>query len=316
MRSNPLPTNCCRGYFNAIRTRVVIGRLRRSSLIVSFLFASLTTLNAVVVWIDTDVCLGSPFRDKDDAFALLLACRSSNLRVAGISTTYGNASLDQATTSAEKFVACWKNQASPPPVFPGARSRKDLEHETEATRGLANALRRERGILYVALGPLTNLATFQKLHPALARRISRLIFLGGELPGHPLRFGTRHPIRIHDANVFKDANAVRSVFQTNIPITLVPIVTASNLMLTEADLDSIGRSSELGKLLRDRSRFWFWYWTKFVGTEGAPIFDAAAILAAIDQQMMTLGQGYATVDSAGRLIIQSRKSPRGCVRLK
>jgi inosine-uridine nucleoside N-ribohydrolase len=43
------------------------------------------------VWIDTDPSIGAPWREVDDAFALLLAFQSPELEIVGISSTYGNA---------------------------------------------------------------------------------------------------------------------------------------------------------------------------------------------------------------------------------
>ena len=136
---------------------------------------------ATTVWLDTDASIGSPFREVDDAYALLLAFRCSNLRIAGISTTYGNAPLRRTTEVTKEFVNRFGRGAGgrTPAIHPGARSRKDLGVETQASRGLAQALRENRNVVYVALGPLTNLATFEMLHPELARRIHHVIFLVG-----------------------------------------------------------------------------------------------------------------------------------------
>ena len=257
---------------------------------------------ATTVWIDTDVAIGSPFREVDDAFALLLTSRSTNLRIAGISTTYGNAPLTTTTAAAQDLVSRINPRLSP--IYPGARSRRDLGRETAAAAGLAAALGRERNLTYIALGPLTNLATFQLRHRELARRISRVIFLGGMTAETDLRFGAHRHIRIHDANVVKDPEAVRQILRARIPITLVPIAAASHLRLNGQDLDTIGRNSEAGRYLRQKSRFWLWFWTKFLGTAGAPVFDAGPILAASAPGEIEFIERSAAVNSGGMLIVQ------------
>lgn len=134
-----------------------------------FLFfgCALPCAKATTVWLDTDASIGSPFREVDDAFAILLALRCSNLRIAGISTTYGNAPLRTTTAVTTDLIGRFGGRI--PKVHQGAGSRKDLGVETAATEGLAKALRENRSLVYVALGPLTNLATFEMLHPELAR---------------------------------------------------------------------------------------------------------------------------------------------------
>jgi len=262
---------------------------------------------ATTVWIDTDIAIGSPFRDVDDAFALLVAVRSPDLKIAGISTTYGNASLRVTTAAAHEFLSKLKPRLT---VYAGAESGNIFDRETEASTALAATLRQQPGLTYVALGPLTNLATFQKIHPDLARRIHRVIFLGGTTPGTGLRFGRRHPIRVHDANVVKDRAAVARVLRSKIPITLVPVKAAAELTVAAADLDAM-RGYAPGNFIQAKSRFWLWFWTKFVGTEGAPIFDAAAILAATEREQLAVERRFATVDSGGNLIVSTSPQPGG-----
>jgi inosine/uridine nucleosidase len=260
---------------------------------------------AGTVWIDTDVSIGSPFREVDDAFALVIAARSSNLTIAGISTTYGNAPLSR-TTAAARLVLSKLN--SPLPVYPGAGSPRDGARRTEASEALAATLRQKRSLTYIALGPLTNLAAFQAVHRDLARRIKRVIFIGGTTSQTDLRFGSRHPIHIHDANVVKDPAAVAQVLRSRIPITLLPAETAAHLTVNATMLDSM-RGDSAGHFIQKKSRFWLWFWTKFVGTEGAPIFDAAAILAVAEPEHVRLDAGVAAIDSRANLILSKSRGP-------
>ena len=270
-------------------------------------FALPTLTEATTAWIDTDISIGSPFREVDDAFALLLAVRSPNLKIVGISTSYGNAPLRVTTAAARDLLSKLEPQLT---AYPGAERGNGFQRETEASAALAATLLEERGLTYVALGPLTNLATFQKIHPDLARRINRVIFLGGTSPGTVLRFGSRHVIRVHDANVVKDPAAVAEVLRSGIPVTLVPVDTARQLTVAAADLDAM-RSSAPGNFIQAKSRFWLWFWTKFVGTDGAPIFDAAAILALTQPEELAIETRFATIDSGGNLIVSESRQRDG-----
>ena len=283
-----------------------VGGFKPPLLVFLLLFFSVAGLSAAeTVWIDTDVAIGSPFRDVDDAFALLLAARSPNLTIAGVSATYGNASL-RATTAAATLVLSKLNSRLA--VHPGAESSRDRGRQTEASEALAAMLRQKRTLTYIALGPLTNLAAFRAVHPDLARRIKHVIFIGGTMSQKDLRFGSRHPIQIHDANVVKDPVAVAQVLQSRIPITLLPVRTASHLTVNARDLDAM-RASPAGDFIQEKSRFWLWFWTKFVGTEGAPIFDAAAILAVAEPEQLPVDAGFATVDQEGNLIVSKPRRP-------
>ena len=296
----------------ASRCAIAQGKTARLLLGFSIFFLlsgpALPAARAITVWLDTDASIGSPIREVDDAFAVLLALKCSNLRIAGISTTYGNASLRTTTAVTTDLIGRFGGQVSM--VHPGARARTDLGVGTAATEALAKALRENRKVIYVALGPLTNLATFEILHPKLARQIHRVVFIGGQTENTSLRFGSRHPIQIHDANVFKDPEAVRRVLQANIPVALIPVETASQITVDAEAIEIIGRSSDSGHFLRKNSRVWLWFWTKYVGTSGGPLFDAAAVVAAANPAMLRWERSHAAIDSAGNLIISKKPMPR------
>jgi inosine-uridine nucleoside N-ribohydrolase len=264
-------------------------------------------VDAGTIWIDTDVSIGSPIREVDDAYALVLALHSPEIRIAGVSTSYGNAPLGQTTRAARELIRQFGTAANvrPEQVFAGATSAADLGQRTQASEALARTLEKE-SVTYVALGPLTNLATFLRLHPKSARKIQRVIFLGGQAQGTTLAFGPRRSFHIHDANVFKDPAAAEAVVRSNIPLTLVPIATASELLLNDENLRELERQGGAGNYLARRSKVWLWFWTRFVKTNGGPIFDALAVVAATRPELVPTRGRYAKMDEAGNLIVTDR----------
>ncbi len=252
------------------------------------------------VWIDTDLSLGAPWREVDDAYALLLALRAPQLRVVGISSTYGNAPLAVTTRRTRESLGAFGSKLM---VAPGAASPNESERASDATEALSAALRRER-LTYVALGPLTNLAAFLQTHPGLAKRITQIIMLAGKTPTATIGFGPQEKFRIHDANLVKDPNAVRVVLQSRIPVLLVPIETASRLMLERGDLRALESSGEAGRYLARRSRVWLWFWTQYVKARGGPIFDALAVAAAAKPSLLTIEAQSASFDANGQLIVR------------
>src|SRR5437762_1871139 len=83
---------------------------------------------AGTVWIDTDVSIGSPIREVDDAYALVLAFHSPEIQIAGLSTTYGNAPLGHTARAARNLVRRFGRSAglTVDHVFSGAGSSSDL----------------------------------------------------------------------------------------------------------------------------------------------------------------------------------------------
>lgn len=260
------------------------------------------------VWIDTDPSIGSPIREVDDAYALVLAFQSPEIRIAGVSTTYGNAPLGHTTRVAQDLVRRFGRPAGlvVDRVFAGAKSARDLGRRSAASDALLATLR-EQKVTYIALGPLTNLATFLQLHPKAANRIECVILVGGHEPGESLAFGPNRSFRIHDANVFKDPAAAGVVLHSKVPLVLVPIATASRLLIDAADLRELsGNNGTAASYLASRSRIWLWFWTHFVKTNGGPIFDALAIIPTTRPDLLTIKKRYARMDQTGNLIVTRR----------
>jgi pyrimidine-specific ribonucleoside hydrolase len=276
---------------------------------------------AETVWIDTDVSIGSPIREVDDAYAIVLALHSPEIRIAGISTSYGNAPLGHTTRAARELIQQFGGPANvrPDQVFAGARYPADLGRRSEASEALARLLQKN-SVTYLALGPLTNLASFFQLHPESARKIRRVIFLGGQIEGTTLAFGPNASFHIHDANVYKDPRAAAVVLGSNIPMTLVPVAIGSQLALNEDDLRVLHEQGGAGRYLSRRSRVWLWFWTHFVKTKSGPIFDAVAMIAATKPDLVTSETRYASMGGARNLWIRrgltnGARPVRCCTRL-
>lgn len=261
---------------------------------VATVFLALTAVRAAprAVWIDSDLSLGSPLREVDDAYALLLALRSPELTITGISSTYGNAPLAGTTARLRNSLGKFEGNLR---VSPGARSPADLGKPTAASDALATALRRER-LTYLALGPLTDLATFLRLHPAEAGRIREVIMVAGKTPAATLGFGPEGRFRIHDANLTKDPAAMRAVLASRVPIVLAPIETSSRLQVDRGDLDRLRASGPAGRYLASRSGAWLWFWKTFAHEKGGPLFDALAVIIAARPDLVTLERRTVTME--------------------
>ena len=259
----------------------------------------LLSARATEIWIDTDVALNSPLRDPDDAFALVAAAGSPEIRVAGVSTSYGNGPLSLVDSSAHRLVG--EMRLLPiDRIFSGASSPAAIAQKSAATEALTACLQKER-LTYLALAPLTNLAAFLVNHPEHAYRIEHVIFIGGQMHPGKIRVGSFH---FHDANVLKDPMAVRKVLQSQVPLILVPPEITGLLRLSSRDFMGLGARAEF---LRRETGAWRWFWNSFADKKGGPVFDAAAVLAATDPSLVRLQRGTASLNRERELIIDSTK---------
>lgn len=282
--------------------------MRGATFLLCFLFSGRLAA-ATNVWIDTDAAIGAPWREVDDAFALVLALHSPRLHIVGISSTYGNAGLARTTAVTRDIVHRFGGAAglTDGNVFCGAAHARDFGG-SDTVKALAQALRAQK-LTYIALGPATNLAALLRAHPELAPRIEKVIFVGGRTPGRPLLFGRNGSLQIHDANVFKDPAAARVVLQSGMPLVLAPAEVGGQLLLTRTDTTELSRGGEAARFLQRGSRFWLWFWTGVVGNRGGPLFDALAVAAAANPASVPMERRYASVRSTGELIAARKPFP-------
>lgn len=263
------------------------------------------------VWIDTDPSIGVPFHDADDGFALIQAFHSPELCIRGLSTTYGNADLATTTRLLREIAGRFGEPAgiSATHVFPGAGAASELGRPTAATEALRFALA-ERPLTYLALAPLTNLGTLLRLHPEAARRIQRVIFVGGRTPGVRFRAGRWNPYEFTDGNFHKDHAAADLLLAADIPLTLVPVELALQQLLTPRELARIGREGgAAGRYLAERGRLWMNLWRWCFALEGAVVFDCFAVLAATHPHLLGNERRFVTVshDARTRGVVPPRR---------
>ncbi|KAK4899692.1 Uridine nucleosidase 1 [Elasticomyces elasticus] len=154
------------------------------------------------IWLDCDT-------GHDDAFAILLAARSRDVNLLGISTVYGNAPLENTTFNTRAILKAIGREEVP--VYAGAS--KPLQRETahapdihgaggldgtqslpqptvparleDAVDEMHRALRAEpAGTAWlVAVGALTNVAILLERYPDIVHHLAGLSVMGGAIGG-------------------------------------------------------------------------------------------------------------------------------------
>ncbi len=232
------------------------------------------------VWIDTDPSVARGGHEVDDGFALVQAFRSTALKVRGVSAVFGNAPLSEAFPIAQHLVSDFGPAGVP--VFSGAASANNLGLETEASRAMAAALRREK-LTILMLGPATNVATVLKNHPELGKRIVRIIAVAGRRPNQ--RFSTAPSVKpFRDFNFELDAEGFQVLLSAGVPLVLAPWEISSKVWIREADLKLLRASNvSLGWVL-DAAEDWLAFWKKNLAADGFNPFDTLAVGYAISSQ--------------------------------
>lgn len=92
--------------------------------------------------------------------------------------------------------------------------------DRSATELLADVIGQTKHVTFLSLAPLTDTAALLRTHPALGRRLTRIVAMGGavNVPGN-VGPGHEHA----EFNVWIDPLAARDVLASGVPVTLVPL---------------------------------------------------------------------------------------------
>jgi len=179
----------------------------------------------------------------DDALALILALKSPEVQVLGITTVAGNAPVEMTSVNARRVLEYLTGESIP--VAMGAAN--PLNHTLEdalsyhGSDGLGNCglpspltplypakaweflarlvMDAPGEIALVATGPLTNVAYAFELHPELPKLLAGLVLMGGAYNLTPYGKGNRTPFA--EFNIWQDAEAAYIVFNSGADIFAV-----------------------------------------------------------------------------------------------
>ena len=156
-------------------------------------------MNKKLVYVDTDVGLGTPGAEIDDGAALIFLMRHPSIGIAGAGSVFGNVSLHDATLNLDRLLTWLDGEHVPmglgaqkPLVadmawFEGWQTGygETLSWNCRPTSYLAanliiDLVRAHPGqVSILSLGPMTNLALAVRLDPAIISLTREVIVMGG-----------------------------------------------------------------------------------------------------------------------------------------
>jgi inosine-uridine nucleoside N-ribohydrolase len=261
------------------------------------------------ILLDTDI--GSYV---DDAFALGLALADPRVELVGV-TTVGESAEDRAWIVC-RFLTHLRRQDVPVAFGRGEQPKGPLDWQIQYRRhpavvwdrttkpGKQSAVElmyeklkaRPGEITIVAIGPLTNVAQLLKDHPEAKSLVKRIVFLGGSLEvGYDGK-----PPAVAEWNVRQDLAAVRTVFESGVPLLVVPLDATTGMDISESQRQKLFAAgtplaSQLANLL------------ELCEQERATLFDPAAVAVATDEAWGTRNSLQITIADDGRTIVRDGK---------
>lgn len=266
----------------------------------------------------------------DDAMAIAYALAHPDIDVLALTTVFGNTRVDATTRNAlwllDSFGAAdipvARGLAVPSVQQPGPHSEHvhgadgiGNRYPREADGSLAAAARQAHAlpapqyivdsarqrpgeITLVAVGPLTNIAAALALEPALPSLVRSLVVMGGALdePGNVTPAA--------EANFFNDPHAVDAVMAADWPLTVVGLDVTHRIMLTESDLERIGRQGgKSGQLVHEASQFYLdFYATNGAGQAHADVMRCCAMHDAAAIAYVAMPDAFEVVSGVARTV--------------
>jgi len=226
--------------------------------------------SAHTIILDCDNTFGLPFKDIDDGLALSCLLGAAEVKLSGITTTFGNGSAEQAENRTKCMLEMFGRADIP--VYRGASSAQS--RGTRAARYLAEqAAARPGEITLVATGPLTNLKNAERLSPGFLGNLKRIICMGGHRS--PLWFGLR---RLREINFSCDPEAAQIVLDAPCPVVLVDADICPQVMFSRAEVKILCSIEGLPASFRRAVRSWWLVWVASSFTHGFCPWDLVAVI--------------------------------------
>jgi purine nucleosidase len=255
----------------------------------------------------------------DDAAAILMALASPEIEVLGLSIVAGNVSLEHTVTNACKLIGVSGRRDVP--VHAGASGplvreqvygkyarigsfddklvkAGDIVPSDEnavqfITRSARAAVAAGEQITICAIGPLTNVALALIQHPDVARGIRQIVSMGGAFTA----LGHRTPWA--EFNIYADPHAAEIVFQSGVPIVLMPLDMTFQALFTAEHFEKFRAGGEAGAALYNLFSTFDRSDEKRFGRPGGPIHDATTIAWLIRPELFTSREAFVGVQVTG-----------------
>ena len=263
----------------------------------------------------------------DDAMALLFLKAQPSLRLAAVTTVFGNAETDITTRNALYLT---RRFGIDTPVYAGAtqplaiarRPAPTFIHgddglgdagvtpdfsakaaEGHAADRIVDIVRANPGrVTILAVAPLTNLALALERDPGIATLVKDVVIMGGAFAWGGRR-GNATPVA--EANVHNDPHAADRVFTAAWPVTAIGLDVTSHCVASHDDAAELAETGEAGRFLWDISRGYEALYRRRNQVDGCCLHDVAAAAYLVAPDLFTLHSGPVRVVTDGIAIGQS-----------
>lgn len=272
----------------------------------------------------------------DDALAIAYAVNSDELDMVGITTSFGNTNVDEATRNTLQLLELLGREDIP--VYPGAgkplfrphlkqkatfihgedamgnhslplpKTKPSEKHAVDFIIEMVNKHPNEITLVFVA--SMANLALAIMKDPSIVGKVERVVIMGGAatVPGNVTSAA--------EANIYTDPEAAEFVFQSGLPVTMVGLDVTMQTLLPREQLEVWRRKgTPLADFMAHIVEYYINAYKKFFpGIKGCALHDPLAIGAVINPDFIKTKPLHIQVDceglhSVGRTVADLRSIP-------
>jgi inosine-uridine nucleoside N-ribohydrolase len=240
----------------------------------------------------------------DDAVALMLACGHPDLDLLAVTTVAGNVPIEKTTRNALRvlsLVGCTDvpvGVGASEPLERPLHTAEDIHGESgldgpeeipEANFGpdergavalIADTLRASsEPVTLVPVGPLTNIATFLRVHPDKKDRVARISLMGGSM-GH----GNTTPAA--EFNIYVDPEAAHEVFESGLPITMSGLHVTHQVGAGPNERERLRATGRVGGVVAGFLDYFASTYESVFGFEAPPLHDPVAVAAVLEPGLL------------------------------
>ena len=251
----------------------------------------------------------------DDAIAIMLAGSAPNLEILGICVEAGNQTLEKTGNNTLNLVqylelnvpvalGSGKPLKRTPMTCAEIHGETGLDgfpfsplkvqyHQQNAVDFMKTLLEKNKNVVLVPTGPLTNIAELLIKHPEVKNSIKSIVLMGGSIG-----YGNVSPAA--EFNILCDPEAADVVFNSGLELYMLGLdVTRQALVLPKVMKRMSKIHNKAGELFTRLMKVFNENQLKIFGHSGAPLHDPATIISLLNQKVFTFQKMNVVIDISG-----------------
>lgn len=277
-------------------------------------------MHAQKVIIDTDPGI-------DDAMAIIYAHLEPEIELLGLTSIFGNVTVDIATRNALALTEMLGSSAvvAAGAAHPLQQASREVAHEVHGHEGFGHVapMTPERvadarpawqficdtvnanpgDIVLCPIGPLTNIALALQHDPSIAAKVKSVVVMGGSVD----EGGNVTPYA--EANIWQDPHAANIVFSADWPVTLVGLDVTHRVICSPEDFAELAESSpRLGGFLNEAVQFYFDFYATVTDIRGCHMHDPTAVVSIVRPQWLSIEDTALQTVEEGELVGKTERA--------